>query len=458
MDHDAWTRAARRRFILGLALGFALLPLLQTLPLAAQPPEATPAQPVAAPSPSPDPVADLRAQLDALKAEYERRIAEIEKRLAELQAAQGQTPAPEPATAEATPPPAPAPSPETPPSEPAAPAEPTAATGSAGASQTSNYFNPSISVIGNFLSVAGHNRTENLPVAGLRESELSLQAIVDPYARADFFLSFGEEGVDVEEGFVTFTSLPQQLLAKVGRMRASFGKVNTLHLHVLPWPDEPLPVVNLLGGEEGWIGTGVSVARLFPVGDTFTEGTLQIFRGDSDGLFAAPHRSDLAYNGHYRIFKDLTDASNLDLGLSYGVGPNGTSQDGRTHLEGFDATYRWKPLETATYRSATFRGEVYRSRRDQPGGTETALGWYLSGDYQLAKRWFVGARLEAAEHADDSSLRDTGVAGILTFWPSEFSQLRAELRHRHYSLTDENANELLLQLQFAIGAHGAHPF
>jgi hypothetical protein len=458
MDHDAWTRAGRRRILLGFALGFALLPVA---PLVAQTPEAPPAPQTVQPTatPSPDPVADLRAQLDALKAEYERRIAEIEKRLAELQSAQGQTPPPQPATAEATPS---APAPETPPSEPAAapasPTEPAAGTGSAGASQTSNYFNPSISVIGNFLAVAGHNQTENLPAADLRESELGIQAIVDPYARADFFLSFGEEGVDVEEGFVTFTSLPQQLLAKVGRMRAYFGKVNTLHLHVLPWPDEPLPVVNLLGGEEGWIGTGVSVARLFPVGDTFTEGTLQIFRGDSDGLFEAPRRGDLAYNGHYRIFKDLTDASNLDLGFSYGVGPNGTSRDGRTHLEGLDATYRWKPLETATYRSATFRGEVYRSRRDQEGGAQTALGWYLSGDYQLAKRWFVGARLEASEHADDSSLRDTGVAGILTFWPSEFSQLRAELRHRHYSLTDENANELLLQLQFAIGAHGAHPF
>src|SRR4051812_43969169 len=114
MDHDAWTRAARRRFILGLALGLALLP---AIPLVAQPSEAAPApqavSQTAAPSLSPDPVADLRAQLDALKAEYERRIAEIEKRLAELQAAPGQTPTP--ATAEATPPPAPAP--ETPPSE-----------------------------------------------------------------------------------------------------------------------------------------------------------------------------------------------------------------------------------------------------------------------------------------------------------------------------------------------------
>ncbi|HSS78481.1 MAG TPA: hypothetical protein VLV54_17275 [Thermoanaerobaculia bacterium] len=430
-----------------LALTLALGLWLPATPLAAQTPAPTPQ------APAPDPVAALRAQLDALKAEYEQRIADLEKRLTELQTAQGPAPAPAAATAEA-----PAPPPSVPPAEIPAAQVAAAPSGEGGASQISNYFNPSISVIGNFLAVGGQNHTENLPSAELRESELGIQAIVDPYARADFFLSFGEHDVAVEEGFVTFTSLPESLLAKVGRMRVAFGKANTLHLHVLPWPDEPLPVVNLLGGEEGWIGTGVSVARLFPVGDTFTEGTLQIFRGDSEGLFNGQRRSDLAYNGHYRVFKDLTDSTNIDLGLSYGVGPNGTSASALTRLEGLDAIYRWKPLQTSTYRSFTFRGEVYRSLRDQPGGVQTAVGWYVSGDYQLAKRWFVGARLEASDHADDAARRDTGEAAILTFWPSEFSQLRAELRRRHYSLTDETANELLLQLQFAIGAHGAHPF
>ena len=466
MDQRSWTLAARRRSALLLfALGLGALPMT----VHAQTPAPAPAPQAAAPAQ--DPVADLRSQLDALKADYERRIADLEKRLADLQA-QGQAaaaPAPAAATAQATPPATPssnppgalaeAPPAEAPPSPPAGgePAGEPGTGGSGGSSQTANYFNPSISVIGNFLAVAGQNRVENLPSAELRESEVGIQAIVDPYARADFFLSFGEHDVAVEEGFVTFTSLPQGLLARVGRMRASFGKVNTLHLHVLPWPDEPLPVVNLLG-VDGWIGTGASVARLLPIGDTFTEGTLQIFRGDAEGLFNGQRRGDLAYNGHYRVFKDLTDGSNIDLGLSYAVGPNGTTPSARTRLEGFDTTYRWKPLQTSSYRSFTFRGEIYRSLRDQPGGVQRAVGWYASGDYQLAKRWFVGARLEASDLSYNASKRDTGTAGILTFWPSEFSQLRAELRRRHYGLTDTTANELLLQLQFAIGAHGAHPF
>ncbi len=249
----------------------------------------------------------------------------------------------------ATPTPAAAPTPDIPPPQ-----------AGSGGSQTTNYFNPSISVIGNFLAVAGQNRVESLPNASLRESEVGLQAIVDPYGRADFFLSFGEEGVEVEEGFLTFTSLPAGLLAKVGRMRVAFGKINTLHLHVLPWPDAPLPIVNLLGGEEGWIGTGVSLAKLLPLpGDTFSEITAQVFRGDSAGLFVAEKRSDLAYNSHYRVFRDLSDSTNLDLGFSYGQGPNGTAADAVTRLEAIDATFRWKPLVRGNYKSASLRGSSF---------------------------------------------------------------------------------------------------
>jgi hypothetical protein len=359
------------------------------------------------------------------------------------------------AAAQETPPPEPSPVPTPPPPPPPA---------TSGASQTSNYFNPSISLIGNLLGVVGHNPVENLPAVNLRESELGLQAVVDPYARADIFISFGEQGVDVEEGFATFTSLPWKLLVKAGRMRVSFGKTNTLHLHVLPWPDEPLPVVNLLGGEEGWIGTGVSVARLVPLpADLFSELTLQVFDGHSGELFDAKKRSDLAYNAHYRVFAELSEATNVDLGLSYGQGPATTSTKTKTfwtRLEAFDLTLRWKPLQQGSYRSASLRAEVFRSQRDQAeadGGRQTAIGWFVSGEYQLAKRWFVGARVESSDHADNSSLRDTGQAVTLTFWPSEFSQLRTELRRRRYAV-GVTATEALLQLQFAIGAHGAHPF
>jgi hypothetical protein len=441
---------------------------------------AAPGSAAPAPPATPEDIAALRRQIEALRQEYDQRLAALEQRLEQLAGGAAAAPPAPPAasppgvTAAAAPtaPTAPTPAVETAAATPApatvpAPAEapavaPAEAPSSGALSQISNYFNPSVSAIGNFLGVGGRNHVVTLPAAELRESELGLQAIVDPYARADFFISFGEHSIDVEEGFVTFTALPEDLLAKVGRMRVAFGTINTLHLHVLPWPDEPLPVFNLLGGEDGWIGTGVSVARLLPLpGDTFSELTAQVFRGDSPGLFSAPRRGDLAYNGHYRVFRDISEALNLTVGASVAYGPNGTTLDAKTRLEGIDVTLRYKPLVTGLYHSLVVRGEVMRSDREQPsasGGDQRALGWFAAADYQLARRWFVGGRLEASDRATDARHTDTGRALILTFWPSEFSQLRAELRRRHYGLEEQEATELLMQLQFAIGAHGAHPF
>ena len=73
-------------------------------------------------------------------------------------------------------------------------------------------------------------------------------------------------------------------------MRAAFGKVNTMHTHVLPWADRPLVTANLLGGEDGIDDAGVSVAHLIPNPWLFLEATGQVFRGDSEGVFASASR------------------------------------------------------------------------------------------------------------------------------------------------------------------------
>lgn len=411
----------------------------------------------------------LRREFDALKDEYGQRLAALEAKLA---AAEGATPAP-PAT-----PPGAVPSPAAPAAEPTAQVPPGAA-GAGGPSGSlpvygaavagSKIFNPDIAVIGDFLGAAGSNAVAPQPGLEMHESEASFQAVVDPYARADFFLSFGEAGVDLEEGFATFTALPGGLLTRVGKMRAAFGKVNTLHNHVLPWADRPLVTQNLVGGEEGISDAGVSVARLIPNPWLFLEATGQVFRGDSgtreSPLFTSSRRRDLSYVGHLRAYQDITEDSNLDVGVSVARGHNGlapvaTAPDAdtlATTLYGFDATYRWRPLQRSIYHSFIGRTEWIWSRRDQPDGLQAASGMYVSGDYQFARRWFAGARYDRSYRAVDASLLDTGGELTLTFWPSEFSQVRGAYRRTNYA-TGAAANELLFQLQFSIGAHGAHPF
>jgi len=320
------------------------------------------------------------------------------------------------------------------------------------------YFNPAIALIGNFLASTGNNPVEPSPSFQVRESEISFQAVVDPFARADVFISFNNDGVEVEEAFVTFLSLPWQTQLKAGKFKIQFGKVNTMHLHVLPWVDEPLPIDDILLSPDTWADEGVSVSKLIALpGDTFSEVYAQVLRGSSTPLFDAPDKSDLTYNGQYRVFRDFGDDQNVEVGFSYAYGNNGTSPTNTTNLQNAHLVYRWKPLQGRPYRSFILRSEYFWSQRQQPDGQQNAQGFFVGGDYQLGRRWYTGARYEFSDRATNAALRDMGVAATLTFMPSEFSMLRAEYRYRDYA-PGVRASEAFLQIQFAIGAHGAHPF
>ena len=403
----------------------------------------------------------LRKDFDSLKQQYGDRLSALEAKLA---AAEG-TPA---APAGAQPAPGQPPTAQVPAGAQGAggPSGALPVYGAAGGSVgSSKVFNPDMAVIGDFLGASGRNTVSPAPLLEMHESEAAFQAVVDPYARADFFVSFGEQGVNLEEGFLTFTELPGGLLTKVGKMRAAFGKVNTLHNHVLPWTDRPLVIQNLVGGEDGIDDVGFSVARLIPNPWIFLEATGQVLRGDSgETLFKSSERGDLSYVGHLRGYQDLSESTNIDLGLSYSGGHNASGVvDGldagrfRTNLYGVDATLRWKPLQRSIYHSFVGRTEVIWSRRDQFDGLQKAMGYYVSGDYQLGRRWFAGARYDRSDRADDASLLDSGQSLLVTYWPSEFSQVRGQYRRTKYAI-GPTANELLFQFQFSIGAHGAHPF
>ena len=489
---------SRIALTIGVSLAGAGGALAQTPP-PAQPPAPDSAQVIR------DEVARLRQEFDSVRQQYGTRLADLEQRLAALEAkpkAVAEQPGPlapqsptEAAAAapasptEAAPPAAPAtasaekpvtpPSPETPgllapqspaeaaaqaPVAPEAPAAPVAPEAPAqlptygNISAASKVFNPDMAVIGNFLGAAGKNTIESSPALEMSEAETSFQAVVDPYAKADFFLTFGPEGAGIEEGYLTFTSLPGGLLVKVGKMRSAFGKVNQMHSHILPWTDRPLVTRSLVGGEDGISDSGISVSKLILNPIMFLEATGEVYGGNSN-VFSAPSRSDLTYVGHLRGYRDLTEGTNLDLGTSIAYGHNSTGPDEITRLIGVDATFRYRPLRRAIYKRFTGRTELIWSRQEQPSPDFTAksFGYYASGEYQFARRWFSNIRWDWSERASDSALHDHGPAFVLTYWPSEFSQVRGEYRRTSYA-EGIVANEFLFQFLFSIGAHGAHTF
>jgi len=321
-----------------------------------------------------------------------------------------------------------------------------------------NALNPTISVIGNFQGAAGRNPVRGVPSLEMHETEIALQAIVDPYARADFFVALSPEGVELEEGYLTFTALPGGFVGRVGKMRAAFGKVNAMHNDQLPWIDRPLVTENLVAGEEGINDAGLSVNRSFEgPGGIFLEGTAQVFRGESEGLFEANRKRELSLVSHLRGYHDLSDETNLELGFSYSRGYNDAGPGFTTNLHGVDATLRWKPLRRAIYHGFLWRTEWVWSRRDQFPTREKAFGLYSAAEYRLNRRWTVGGRFDRSGRAREAAMTDTGFSALLTYWPSEFSQIRGQYRFTRYG-EGRDGNELRVQFLFNIGAHGAHPF
>jgi hypothetical protein len=441
-----------RTFFVGRAIRLSAYAV--ALSALAPPAYAQTAAPVA-----PEQAQEVRAELDKLRKEFEAvrddygaRLAALEAKLSAMGAA-GAAPQAAPPVAQ----------PQTP-----AGADVQVPPGAAGgggpsgtlpvygnASAMSKIFNPDIAVIGNFIGALGDNTVNPLPALALDEAEATFQAVVDPYARADFFLSFSPEGVEIEEGFLTLTSLPGGLLAKVGRLKEQVGKVNTLHAHSLPWVDQPLMVQNLFG-EEGLTDEGISVSKLIVNPLMFLEATGEVYQGNS-GAFQSHKRGNVSWVGRLRGYRDVTEGTNIDVGGSIAYGHNAVGPDFTTRLVGIDATFRYRPLRRAIYRRFQGRTELFWSRRGQEEGNVNAFGMYGSGEYQFARRWFAGARYDWSERAYDNNLVDKGPSLVLTYWPSEFSQIRGQYRRTRYA-ENVTANEFLFQFLFSIGAHGAHVF
>lgn len=319
-----------------------------------------------------------------------------------------------------------------------------------------NVFNPKIALVGNLIGSAGDsNPVEERESISLAEAEMSLQAWVDPYMQANVFIGYSEEeGAAIEEAYADFVTLPWDLVARVGKAKAPFGKFNESHFH--SWSTVDAPLVNdRFFGEEGMADSGIQIDHLVSnPWNTFIELTGAVYRGKVEDVFEAGDRNDLLYVGHAKMYRDLSESSNLELGASWARGTL-PEHGGSNEFSGVDLTYRWKPLSRAIYNSFLGRAElIWNDRADQG---ETATGFYASGDYQFARRWTAGVRIDQTDLPEDPSLTDRSQSLVLTFRPSEFSLLRSQLRRYDYAGMEDGV-ELLLQFQFAIGAHGAHSF
>ena len=446
-----------------------------------------------------DDLAALRAEMQALRANYEARLQALEAR---LQAAERVTAAPT-ATAQATT------VPTAPAATPAAAGAPSAAS-SRGTVANANAFNPALSLILSGLytrtsrdpadyRIGGFARGEDAEIGpgtrgfSLAETELGFSANIDPWWRGAASIALTPENeVEVEEAFVQTTALGNGLSLKAGRFLSNVGYLNPQHAHVWDFIDAPLAYQAIFGRQLG--DDGLQLTWLAPT-DIFIELSGEVGRG------AGFPGSDTSRNGAGRTSialhagGDIGDSHSWRAGVSF-IDAKAREQslfgldaadagidsvfDGRTRVTMVDAVWKWAPDGNPTRTNFKLQGEWLRSVRSgtlnhDPSGANldgdlrmVQNGAYVQAVYQFMPRWRVGARTEWLDAGTPQYSAGAGLLGSDGFKPkkhalmvdyssSEFSRVRLQVARdqARFGITD---NQLMLQYQMSLGAHGAHSF
>jgi len=336
----------------------------------------------------------------------------------------------------------------------------------------------------------------------MRNAELALDGAVDPYFKgfANIVLKLdqnNETSIELEETYVQSTSLPANLQVKAGQFFAAFGRQNAQHPHQWAFVDAPI-ILTRAFGPDGLRNLGVQGSWLLPT-PFYTELFLSVLDGQGSTAFGFRNPGDpdnlgvdrfhgratvsrglrgpgdLVYVPHLSSSFDLTDQQTIVLGTSAAFGPNDTGNGLATQVYGVDFYWKWKAADAHEgYPFVSFQTEglyeIFQAGADPtapvplPAETLRDWGFYSQVLWGFKPRWVVGLRGEwadgnsgAYDASDVYRGERTRVSPVLTFYPSEFSKLRLQGNYDHGELFGD-AYSIWLQLEFMLGAHGAHKF
>jgi hypothetical protein len=460
-----------------------------------------------------DDVSTLRAEIEALKADYANKVAALEARVSQLEAAASTQSAGPAAPTEANsatlaaqaPPAGPMPSF-------AAPEAPA----SGGARGGQSAFNPAISMIlaGNYGHLSQDPSTYRIagfiPSGGdigpgersfnLGESELTVAANVDPYFFANVTASVTSNNeISVEEAYFRTLALHDGVTLKGGRFFSALGYLNEIHAHAWDFVDQPLVYQAFFGGQLAQ--DGLQAKWLAPT-DTFIELGAEAGNG---GAFPGTHRDRNGLSAttlFAHVGGDIGDSTSWRTGVSWlnDKAEDRTYEDtdefgtpvvntftGTSRTWGFDAIMKWAPRGDSVNRQLKLQAEYLHRTEDGQltfdatganiGGAYRSgqSGWYVQSVYLFRPRWRVGLRYDSMESGSpligpvESGLiaraafpvllsnSPDRVTLMLDWSPSEFSRLRVQYALDDARL-DQRDHEFLIQYLYGIGAHGAHKF
>jgi hypothetical protein len=251
--------------------------------------------------------------------------------------------------------------------------------------------------------------------------------------------------------------------------------------------DQPVILSRLLG-PDGLRGPGARISLLLPFrwysevlgGAQNANGETAVsFLGAGDAEPIAGYEAvgretdsidDMLYTTRWLNSWSISDTLTLNLGASGAFGPNASGDRNRTRIAGADVYALWKPVVNRRgWPFVRLQAEVlqrwYQAGDGTPRKTLIDRGAYTQIVWGFFERWAAGLRWDGARgfgglvapNADP--LRDARqrLSPNLSFYPTEFSKLRLQY-NRDWAQATADAHSVWLQIEVAIGAHGAHQF
>ncbi len=283
-----------------------------------------------------------------------------------------------------------------------------------------------------------------------QELEVGLQAVIDPYARADVFISFTPAEVAVEEAYLTTLGLPAGLQLRAGRFFSPFGRLNPTHPHTWDFLDAPLARGRLLAAET-LAGPGLDLSWLAPL-PWFVEVHLA-------AQSTAPYGGEERLTGVGRVsqFFALSDATTLGLGLSAARRDEGTGA--ARDLAGVDLLVKVRPPAGRAY--AKLEGELYTRRyRGAAVPTDGGDGWGAWAQLFWRQDAYLGygVRWERAPAGGGAAPgTEQRWSAVGDWFLTEFQRVGLQVA-RSERPGGADGWEAVLHAGFILGAHGAHPF
>lgn len=353
-------------------------------------------------------------------------------------------------------------------------AGPALAGGSSTATGISRDMNPALSL--NALFLAQWN--DDTPTAEenfvkLQEAEVQFTSVVDPYWTADVVLAFhpvhaheGEEAhglvTDLEIAALQSTAMPAGLGLTLGRFYVPFGKHSVLHTHQYPFTRAPIVLRSFLG-DHGLTEIGAKVD--YTVGlPWWSELSIAGLNGDAE-IFDAEDRAPV-WAAHWSNLWEVSDGGTLELGGSWLSGPGAPHEGeaGDLTVSGIDLTWRWESVTRSHGPALQLSAEYVLP--DPEHGEGDPAGWFVHAQGRVGRNWWLGA---GYGRADDVALHDheeekageelldwTEWKAALTYAPSEYSSLRAEVWRLEAADGGPADVRVSVQWNFTIGSHPAH--